>query len=77
MSERRRHSKIGKLPLKVRVQVERKLIDGVTYAKISEYLKDLGYDISLTSVHRYGKPFLNRYEAVKRASEDAKLLLRM
>ncbi len=75
MNKRRSHSKIDKLPLSIRYEVERQLVKGVTYAKIAEYLKSLGYDIHLTSVQRYGKPFLKRFEAMKKAIEQANFIL--
>jgi hypothetical protein len=61
MSTRRRHSKIGSLPINIRRDVEICLINGVTYKAISERLKSLGHDISLYCVFRYAKPFFERY----------------
>ena len=74
MSKRRSHGKIDHLPFKLRCEVERQLVRGVTYEKIAQYLRNLGYDIHYMSVYRYGKPYLKRFEAVKEASERARTL---
>lgn len=76
MAKRRSHGKIDRLPTDIRYEVEKQIIKGVTYAKIAEYLKNSGYDIHLTSVQRYGKPFLKRFEGIKRAKECAVSLLK-
>ena len=75
MGKRRSHGKVDKLPLKLRMQVERRLIDGETYVAVSEWLKSLGHDISFMSVYRYGNPFLKRYEKVVEAKYKATILL--
>jgi len=54
--------------------VERRLIKGDTYMAISEWLKSIGHDISFMSVFRYGKPFLQRFEAVKKARDLAVII---
>ena len=76
MSKRRSHGKVDHLPLKLRLKVESLLIDGATYDKVSEYLKSLGHDISCMSVYRYGRPFLKKFEAVRKAKLDAEYLAR-
>jgi hypothetical protein len=65
MAKNRSHGKIDKLPIEIKRNVEKRLIKGETYDQISKYLKSLGYDISLHSVFRYGKPFIKRYEKIK------------
>jgi len=75
MATRRSHSKISRLPPEVRHQVEEKLIKGVTYAKISDYLQRLGYDINISCVWRYGKPFLKQYQKIVEAAEQAKAFM--
>lgn len=62
----RRRSKVEtELPPELREEVDRLLIEGATYEEISLYLKDRGYDISRSSIGRYGKEFLNLYRRVK------------
>ena len=70
----RSHGKVDKLPEGIRREVENKLLEGYTYEEIAVYLKDMGHNISKTSVHRYGKPFLKRFESVRMAKEFAQLL---
>jgi len=73
-NKNRSHGKIRKLPDALRREVENRLLEGFTYEEISEYLKNMGHDISLFSVHRFGKPFLQRFESVRLAKEFARLL---
>jgi hypothetical protein len=70
----RSHGKIDGLPEDIRKEVEAKLLAGCTYEDVSEYLKSAGYEIHYSSVHRFGKPFLKRFESVRLAKEFAQLL---
>lgn len=70
----RSHGKIDNLPDSLKRDVENKLIEGDTYEDIAVYLKDKGYDVHFSSVGRYGRKFLNRFESVRVAKEFAKLL---
>ena len=70
----RSHGKIDNLPEDVKRDVENKLVGGETYEDISRYLKEKGYDVHFSSVGRYGRKFLNRFESVRVAKEFAKLL---
>ena len=72
---RRSLGKIDRLPFKLRMEVEQRLMKGQTYKKVSEWLKSLGHDISFMSVYRYGKPFLVKFEAVKKAKVKAEYLI--
>lgn len=75
MSRHRRRSKIDiDLPKTVKEEVHRLLIEGETYEGISEYLKSRDYDISKSSVGRYGKDFFEAYQAVKRFEEQSQVL---
>ncbi len=76
VKKRRSHSKIDRLPLAVRNEVEKRLIKGDTYLQISQYLNESGYTISLSCVHRFGKPFLEAYEKIKRSKEMARMISR-
>lgn len=70
----RSHSKIEKLPEGMKKEVETKLLEGETYESISEYLADQGEDIHPSSIGRYGRRFLKKFESVRIAKEFAKLL---
>lgn len=74
MDKNRSHGKIDNLPPGLKREVENKLIDGEKYEDISNYLKDQGEDIHYSSVGRYGRAFLKRFEAVRVAKDFAKLL---
>ncbi len=70
----RSHGKIDSLPRDVKHEVEERLINGGKYKDVSDYLKENGYDVHYSSVQRYGKKFLARFESVRVAKEFAKLL---
>lgn len=70
----RSHSKIEALPADLKKEVENRLLQGDTYEDISEYLSKQGEDIHYSSVGRYGRKFLKRFENVRIAKEFAKLL---
>lgn len=70
----RSHGKIDSLPQAVKREVEEQLVNGKTYEEISGYLRDEGYNVHYSSVGRYGRKFLNRFESVRVAKEFAKLL---
>jgi len=74
MKKNRSHGKIDKLPTELRKAVENKLLEGFTYAEISEYLKKMGQDVHYSAVARYGKPYLQKFESVRMAKEYAKML---
>lgn len=70
----RSHGKIDNLPENVKSEVEKLLVEGKTYEDIAGFLKNKGYDIHFSSVGRYGRKFLNRFESVRVAKEFARLL---
>lgn len=75
MEEKNRsHGKIDKLPAPLKKEVENRLLNGDTYEEISEYLKTQGEDVHFSSVGRYGRGFLKKFESVRVAKEFAKLL---
>lgn len=71
----RRHGKVHSLPAEIRAQVDDLLIEGHTYEDIAEFLKRKGYDISKSSIGRYGKDFLNFYREVRIIEDQAKTLV--
>lgn len=72
--QNRSHGKIDSLPAALRSEVENRLLNGDTYEEISSYLAEQGEEVHLSSVGRYGKKFLKRFESVRVAKEFAKLL---
>ena len=73
-NKNRSHGKINKLPEQLRKQVEAKLLEGFTYEQISDFLTTMGHSIHFSSVQRFGKPFLQKFEQVRMAKEYAQLL---
>lgn len=74
MEQNRSHGKIEKLPAELKRDVEERLLSGETYEEVAGYLKEQGEDIHYSSVGRYGRKFLKRFESVRIAKEFAKLL---
>lgn len=71
----RRHSKVSdELPAEIRSEVDRFLIQGATYPDISEFLKTKGYDISKSSIGRYGKEFLSAYQRLRIIEDQSRTL---
>lgn len=70
----RSHSKIDRLPEVLKKEVENRLLEGHTYEDIANYLKKMGQDIHYSTVARYGKPFLEKFESVRMAKDYAQLL---
>lgn len=74
MGDNRSHGKIDTLPDGLKRQVEEKLLSGETYEEIAAYLQENGEDVHFSSVGRYGRKFLNKFESVRVATAYAKLL---
>ena len=74
LERNRSHGKIDRLPEPIKCEVDERLMAGDTYEAISQHLKDQGVDIHLSSVARYGKKFLKKFEQVRQAKEFAKVL---
>lgn len=74
-ADRRRHSKVQKLPPEVVAAVNRLLVDGFTYDQVVEFLNKQGHDVSRSSVGRYGQHFLQKLERLKLAREQAKAIV--
>lgn len=73
----RRRSRIETdLPEHLRRQVDRLLLErGTTYEDIAAFLRSQGYDISRSSIGRYGKAFFEAYQNVKRFEDQSKALV--
>lgn len=74
MEKNRSHGKIDRLPPELKREVENQLLEGETYESIADYLQQHGEQIHYTSVYRYGRGFLKKFESVRIAKEFAKLL---
>lgn len=74
MADNRTHGKIDGLPVQVKEKVEEGLLSGKTYKEISGELGEEGYDVHESSVGRYGRKYLKRFESVRVAKQFAKLL---
>jgi hypothetical protein len=77
MTEKKRgHSKVAQmLPKELRAAVDKKILAGVTYQEIADYLNEMDYAVSRSSVNRYGKAFLARMEKLKLFQEQAKSIV--
>lgn len=74
MPDNRAHSKIDDLPPPLKKDVDEMLLAGETYQTIAGHLQEHGEDVSYSSVGRYGRKYLKKFEEVRIAKEYAKLL---
>lgn len=70
----RGHPKIAKLPKELKTEVETRMIAGETYTGIEKYLKGQGVNIHHSTISRYGKDFLKKFESVRISKEFARML---
>lgn len=77
MARIRTHSRIEKeLPAEIRREVDRLLVEGnATYDEIEQFLAGKGYDISRSSIGRYGKDFLSQYQKLRIIEDKSKTLV--
>lgn len=70
-------SKISKLPNPVKDWLDKALAGNGfgDYELLAAELKERGYDISKSAIHRYGQDFENRLGALRMASEQAKAIV--
>lgn len=70
-------SKITGLPAEVKKWLDTALVDGnfSDYTALSEAIKAKGYDISKSSIHRYGSQFEERLSALKLITEQARVIV--
>lgn len=72
----RRHSKVEtELSPEIKAQVDRLLIENATYEEIALFLKAKGFDISKSSIGRYGKEFLNAYKRLRMIEDQSKTMV--
>jgi len=69
-------SAVAQLPGEVREELERRLLRNAfsNYQDLADWLCEAGYEISKSSVHRYGRQFEQRMSALKVATDQAKTL---
>lgn len=71
----RRRSRIEtELPVQLRQQLNRVLLEGATYDEAAAFLNGQGYDISRSSVGRYGKEFFEAYQKIVQFEDQSRAL---
>ncbi len=70
-------SSVTSLPSEVKEWLDKALVDGnfSGYEALAEALNEKGFNISKSSLHRYGKNFEETLSAVKIATEQAKAIV--
>ncbi|MHC1727946.1 MAG: phage protein Gp27 family protein [Syntrophobacteraceae bacterium] len=71
---RKKMGKTNDLPPEVLDQVNRLLVEGMTYEEISGFLAEQGYEISKTAVGRYGRDFLEFCRRLRINEEKSRAL---
>ena len=73
---KRSHSKVAALPEEIRAAVDRKIMSGVEYQEIADYINAMGTQtVSRSSVNRYGQKFMAKMEKLHLAREQAKAVV--
>lgn len=70
-------SKITTLPEEIKAELDKKLISRgfADYTALVEWLQGQGFEISRSTLHRYGQDFEAKCEAIKIATEQAKAIV--
>jgi Bacteriophage Mu, Gp27 len=68
--------KIKKLPPDLKEQLDRMLTEGTLHScrQLSKWLGDNGFEISHAAIHKYGQKFERRLEAIRMATEQARIV---
>ncbi|TNG92276.1 DUF3486 family protein [Pasteurellaceae bacterium USgator11] len=71
-----RRSSIDQLPEEVRRWLERALTESgfSGYVELENLLKEKGYQISKSAIHRYGQKLERRFQSIKSSTEAARLI---
>lgn len=71
-------SKVEQLPVDVREALEQKLIGNgfSNYAALADWLTEQGFEISKSSLHRWGSGFEERVDALRIATQQAKAIVK-
>lgn len=72
-----KRGKIEELPEEVRHWLERALTENgfSGYELLEQLLRDKGYEIGKSSIHRYGQKIESRFKAIKASTEAARILM--
>ena len=62
-------------PPEIVEEINNRLVDGYTYAKIVEWLREMGHQLSPMALQRYSKDFLARLDRLKQVREQAKAIV--
>lgn len=70
-------SAIEQLPAEVRDELDRRLVQSgfAGYVGLAIWLREQGFDISKSAVHRYGEKFEERASALKLATDQARAIV--
>lgn len=71
----RKHSIIDKLPTPLKDTVEQMMQSNFTYAEIANYIRDNGFEISVSSVHRHASSLNATVEALRMAQENFRVIM--
>jgi hypothetical protein len=68
--------KIKKLPPDLKEQLDKMLMGGTMHScrQLSKWLGDNGFEISHAAIHKYGQKFERRLDAIKMATEQARIV---
>ena len=72
---RRKHSKIDKLPAEIKSAVEQMMQADFTYAEIADYIRDCGFEISPSSVHRHAAALNATVQTLRMAQENFRVVV--
>ncbi|HYW05019.1 MAG TPA: DUF3486 family protein [Gammaproteobacteria bacterium] len=69
-------SAVSQLPEGIRQELEQRLVRGgfAGYAQLADWLSEQGFEISRSSIHRYGQQFESRLQALRIATDQAKAI---
>jgi hypothetical protein len=68
--------KIKKLPPDLKEQLDKMLTEGTLHScrQLAKWLGDNGFEISHAAIHKYGQKFERRLEAIRMATEQARIV---
>ena len=73
--QRRKHGIIDKLPTDIKDTVDQMCQADFTYSEIVDYIRDSGYEISVSSVCRYAKSLNASLQSLKMANENFRAIM--
>lgn len=73
-----RASSISTLPIEVQSWLDNALVENnfSDYQGLEEYLKQKGFDISRSAIHRYGQEFEKRLQAIRDSTKAAEMVVK-